>query len=213
MLDKLKNRIAETQIRTIPIAATVQTKIYIFDLSTDIDSDKLVEQIYKFREKFPVSMSSYNKQTNVRAWHSDYGTHKLTNILDELIEIQHQKFQKVLSDYKISVHIKEIWINIYGTGDSAKRHYHHSNGYSTVYFPYVDKDPTPIEFDNNYLPKIEKISVVPKKDMLIICPSYLYHRVPNIKEKLRISIASNVNVNELGNPLSAYYQKENKNEN
>ncbi|NDB84827.1 MAG: hypothetical protein EB127_19280 [Alphaproteobacteria bacterium] len=193
-LQKLKEKIAKTEHTAYGINANVNCSIKIFDLSYDLDNESLVKNIYSFREKFPQSMHEYkSKHTNVHAWHSDYGTPTYTNILDDLIDVTKQKIKPfILPNEKLSV--SEMWINIYQPGDRVARHTHHNyNGLSTVYFPYVDNDSTPIIFDNNFEKK-EEITITPKNGMLIVFPSLIFHRVPVVKEQHRISISSNLNV-------------------
>lgn len=192
-LQKLKEKIAKTEYNTYDISVNVNCSIKIFDLSYDLDNESLVKNIYLFREKFSQSMHQYNsKNTNVRAWHSDYGTPTYTNILDDLIEVTKQKIKSLIHPYE-ELSVRSMWINIYQPGDSAARHMHHFHGLSTVYFPYVDEISTPIIFDNN-LEKKEEITITPKNGMLIVFPSFMFHHVPVVKEQHRISISSNLNV-------------------
>lgn len=197
-LDKLKKVIAEKQFYTYNIDCSVSSMISVFDLSYEIDASKLVKEIYEFKKQYPQSMHEYNSEnTNVRAWHSDFGTNKLTKILDPLIEIQNKKVKNFLSPDEVCS-IRNIWINIYESGNFVYRHKHTEfGGLSTVYFPYVEDDCTPIIFDNNNPIKMNKIEIFPKTNMLIIFPSYMYHFVPTVKEKSRISISSNLNLIKL----------------
>lgn len=192
-LQKLKEKIANTEHITYNISTNVNCSIKIFDLSYNLDNESLVKNIYLFREKFPQSMHEYNsKNTNVHAWHSDYGTPTYTNILDDLIDVTKQKIKTFIYPYE-ELSVRNMWINIYQPGDRSVRHMHHFTGLSTVYFPYVENDSTPIIFDNNFEKK-EEISVIPKNGMLIVFPSFMFHHVPVVKEQHRISISSNLNV-------------------
>lgn len=191
----LQKKLSETYQQVTTIPALVNSHVYTFDLTLDIDNEKLLGDIYKFRENNPKSMLDYNaKGTHVNAWHSDYMTHKQTDILNQLITIQNNKIQKVFSSSKIFV--KTMWINIYTNGDNAKRHMHSENGWSTLYFPYVEKNPTPVIFDDNMFPKVKNFSITPKLGMFLLFPSTLFHHVPNITESKRISIAGNLNIVE-----------------
>jgi len=193
--DKIKNKLTKNYQQVYKIPAIVNSKIYCFNLSAEIDNNNLLQKIYDFKEKNPQSMHEYNpKGTNVKAWHSDYGTHRQTNILEELISLQYNKILKIFENAKI--YTKTMWINIYTTGDSAKRHKHSENGWSTLYFPYVESNPTPVIFDNNDTRQIRSFPIIPETGMFLFFPSTLYHHVPTITESKRISIASNVNVLE-----------------
>lgn len=191
--DFLKKKIAKTHHETIRLDVTVPCDIKIFDLSADIDADKIVNDIYDFQKQYPNSMHIYNsKNTFVKAWHSDFLTHKMTTILDKFMEVQNEKVNQFMPNSEVLV--RDIWMNIYSKDDSAARHDHHIQSLSSVYFPYVDKNPTPIIFDNNNINNPENVSIVPKKNMLIIFPSFMFHHVPKITEERRISIASNFHV-------------------
>lgn len=190
---KLKEKNSINYIEKISIDSKVLSLICIFDLSYQIDNKKLVEDINNFRKAFPKSMLEYNKDsTFVRSWHSDFKTQRMTNLLDNLIAL---KKEKIVQGYRLaSVELLDIWINMYTSQDSALRHSHGPFGISTVYFPSVEKNSTPLIFDNNNRPNFNKKEIIPKPGMLICFPSHLYHHVPSVKEISRISIASNFNV-------------------
>lgn len=190
--EKLKNKYNYNQYTTVDIDTVCNYPLFIFDLSYKIDADSLTEKIYDFREKNPASMSEYNKDnTNVRSWHSDYETHRMTNILDDLIDIKKEKINKIFTYRNGKVNTHNIWINVYDKDNFTERHNHNHFGVSTVYYPYVEDDSTPVIFDNNNLLDYKEYKIVPKKNMLIVFHSSLYHKVPKIKESRRISISAN----------------------
>lgn len=202
-LDKLKNKIQEQNYELIHVGSNVILPIIVFDLSTKINADNLVSEIFEFRKKFPTSMSSYNyDKTYVRAWHSDFFTHKLTNILDELLAVKKEKIKHLYKEIEPTIY--ETWINIYHKGDQAVRHRHSAFGLASVYYPYVEENPTPIIFDGD---NDNRHEIVPKKNMLIIFHSMLYHAVPEISENQRISIASNFNIEHNANHDPFMYHK------
>lgn len=202
-LETIKNKYNYRQHTEIDIDTVCNFPLCIFDLSYKIDADKLVNEIYAFKERYPSSMSEYNKDyTNVRSWHSDYATHKMTNILDDLIEVQKEKIKKF--SYRSCrdgciINTFNIWINIYSTNDFTARHKHNDYCVSTVYYPFVEDDPTPIIFDNNNFSNFKEYKIIPKKNMLIVFHSSLYHRVPKTKESCRISISSNSSLERTSN--------------
>jgi len=193
--DKLKNKMAKDYKKVYNLKAMIDCPIYCFNLSTDINNNVLLQDIYKFKELFPKSVHDYNNQrSNVNAWRSVYHTHKQTDILNNLLNLQNETVNKVFGECK--VYVKSSWINFYSKGDSANRHSHSDNGWSTIYFPYVESNPTPVVFDNNNMPNIEKISIQPTNGMFLLFSSALFHHVPEIKENKRVSIATNLNILE-----------------
>lgn len=191
-INKLKERTTRNKVtnRSLPSVIYPQdAQIKIFDLSYDIDADKLVKDIFAFKEKYPKSMFEYNRSgTYVHAWHSDFQTQKMTDIFDELIRVKKQKIEKYFG-YKSF--LLEIWANVYSTGDKAVRHGHGTIGFSTVYYPYVQDNPATLIFDNNNPNKLEKITITPEKNMLVIFPSFLHHKVSKVEETSRVSVAAN----------------------
>lgn len=192
--EKLKNKYNYNNAEMIAFDTICNFSISVFDLSYKIDADDLTKKIYNFRNMYPVSMDEYNKNgTNVRAWHSDYETQKMTDILDDLFEVTREKIHKSFN-IKKGLNIYNAWINIYESKNFTLRHKHNDFGISTVYYPYVEKDPTPIIFDNNDLKNFQEIKITPKKNMLLVFHSTLYHRVPKITEGTRISISTNISI-------------------
>lgn len=190
----IKNKYNYNQFSTIQFDTICNFPIFIFDLSYKLDAIHLTKEIYNFKSQYPVSMNEYNYDgTNVRAWHSDYSTHKMTNILDGLIELQKQKIEQKLRVYG-DINTYTCWINIYNSGNYTQRHKHNDFGLSTIYYPYVEENPTPVIFDNNNLDNFKEYKIEPKTNMLVVFHSSLYHRVPKITEKCRISISSNISV-------------------
>jgi hypothetical protein len=199
--NKLKNKYNYNNAEIIAFDSICNFSISVFDLSYKIDADDLTKKIYDFRNTYPVSMEEYNKAgTNVRAWHSDYRTHQMTNILDDLFEVTKEKIYKTLgmkqgvSPWEQGPKIYNSWINIYEPNNFTLRHMHNNFGLATVYYPYVEKDPTPIIFDNNNPQNYQEIKITPKKNMLLVFHSTLYHRVPKITEGTRISISTNISI-------------------
>jgi len=190
-LDKLKEKLTKKFRKEYAITCEVFSKISVFDLTYELESTAILKNIKEFINKFPKSMLDYNfENTNVRAWHSDYHTHKLTNILDPLIKETKIKLQIVLGE-KVLSEVQSIWINDYQKNDKALRHLHGYMTYSSVYFPYAEDDATPIIFDSNHLINKKEIPITPKTGMLICFPSWLPHQVPMVKESKRVSVSAN----------------------
>jgi len=194
-LEKLKKKNYKNAQEKHFLNVEISSLIAVYDISLEIDNDKLVKDISNFRKEHPKSMHIYNKEkTAVNAWHSDYFTNKITDILNPLIELKQEKIAKSFQYLKSDLYLCNIWINMYSTADYTKRHDHGFQGYGTVYYPYVETNPTPIVFDNNntqLLKNFKRISITPKTGMLIVFPSYVPHMVHKVKELSRISISSN----------------------
>lgn len=189
LIDKLKERTTRNRVINYNLPSIAEADIKVFDLTYDIDADKLVQDIYDFRSKYPSSMHEYNRKgTYVNAWHSDFQTQKMTGIYDSLIDIKRKKIKKY---FGYDSELIDIWANIYTTNDDTSRHNHGVIGFGTVYYPYVEDEPTPLIFDNNNSKNLKEIVIVPKKNMLVVFPCFLHHKVGKVREDKRISVASN----------------------
>lgn len=193
-LNKLKEKFSRTYIEEYELSCEIKSSISVFDLSYDIDSEALMSDIDQFRKDNPISMTEYNPHTNVSAWHSDYFSHKKTNIFRQLVDVSIDKLKQcspIAPMYLGDPYLLNIWINMYEKSDHVERHLHNYNGYSTVYFVRAESDSTPLVFDNNNFFNKKEIKITPKPGMLICFPSYMYHTVPSINGAKRISVAAN----------------------
>lgn len=191
----LRKKTAQTFFLEEDINISVPLKIGIFDLTYDIDSEDLIKKITEFKTKYPKSMHEYAKNsTAVRAWHSDYHTHKLTSILDDLIRLKIEKIKKFITPMYIP-NLSDIWINWYNKDDYAKRHNHGMFMISTVFYPKIDGESSPLIFDNNNSSNFLEKKIFPKTGMLVCFHSLLHHKVSIHKNHSpRLSIASNFSV-------------------
>ena len=126
-VDKLQNRLNHVQnfvncTPALTITQDIESNVFEFDLSDEVDADHIVELILKYREQFPVSNT-----TNVNAWHSSYRTHKQTTSFDSLIKIIEQRVDlvmrsdnnHVLKDFKMHPKVVDSWAIIYEKNDTA----------------------------------------------------------------------------------------------
>ena len=186
----LQEKSVRNTATTYNLNVTMPATIVVCDLTYDIDTLKLLDDIENFKKKFPKSMQDYDgDKSNIKAWHSDYKTHLMTDIFDDLIQVKKEKLHKV---FNTENKLFDLWINTFTTGTFADRHKHGNYlGYSCVFYPYVEADATPIVIDNNNTNKYESLSIIPKTNMLIIMPPFVFHQVSKVKEDKRISVASN----------------------
>lgn len=190
-LNKLKEKTLDIAYESITVNSVNSFPIYIFDLSFKINSDELVTKIYDFKTNYPRSMNTYlQNRTNVHAWHSDYATHKMTDIFNNLLEIKTKKLKQIYP-HDVNVKVRNTWVNIYNKNDYTDRHQHSLHGMSSIYYPFISDNPTPVIFDNNNPDKFKTFEIIPKRNMLILFHSSIFHKVPNINEECRISISSN----------------------
>ena len=153
--------------------------------SEEIKSIK--EKIIKYREENPKSNKS-----NVKAWHSHYKTHRLTNSFDKInlrILDRCNNIDKTFKKPQDELVLHDMWINMYEKGDYTVNHAHIGVKYSCCYYVDVEENCSPIKFP----PKLE---INPKNDMLVFFGASVYHEVPPTNGK-RTLIAMNLSYPKL----------------
>lgn len=195
-LKKKQNHIDSiTPVSTTELSINVKINILEFDLSKVIDNNELLEKIYAYKEKYPVSMQAYDERTNLRTWHSNWRTHLISTEFDPLIkQITLCLKNNLFGGFEYS--IADFWLNIYDNQGYAKRHNHALCAYSIVYFVNSSDASENLIFDNNVIgDKRKEIIVKPTPGKLVVFPGSVYHRVDtNSKDTgSRISIAANFN--------------------
>ena len=204
-VDKLQNRLNHVQnfvncTPTLTITQDIESNVFEFDLSDEVDADHIVELILKYREQFPVSNT-----TNVNAWHSSYRTHKQTTSFDSLINIIEQRVDlvmrsdnnHVLKDFKMHPKVVDSWAIIYEKNDHTKWHNHTPANYSVVYYARADENATPLVFKKTQEHNIE---IKPKTNMLVVFQGYTNHMVPKLEvENQRICFSANLHLIERKN--------------
>ena len=149
--------------------------------SEEIESIK--EKIIEYRKDNPKSNKS-----NVKAWHSHYQTHRLTDCFDNInlrILDECNNISKIFKETQDELVLHDMWVNIYEKEDRTVLHNHAPTDYSCCYYADIEENSSPIKFP----PKLE---IFPKNDMLVIFPGNLYHEVLPTNGK-RILIAMNLN--------------------
>ena len=148
--------------------------------SEEIESTK--EKIIEYRKENPKSNKS-----NVKSWHSDYNTHTLTDVFDDVVNRILNECDNIVNNFvntKDSLVLYNMWLNIYEKGDYTVLHNHFPLKYSCCYYVDIEENSSPIIFP-------PKLKIFPKNDMLVIFPGNVYHEVPPTNER-RILIAMNL---------------------
>jgi len=143
-----------------------ETEIGIYTLDDHQKINKELKNIIsEFRKKYPESDNS-----NVKAWHSHFDTHKKEpkfNILIDRIMDVSRDFIKI----KCNLHPLNFWVMEYEKGNHTLKHNHWPATLSGVYYIDVEENSSPIIFENNF-------TVKPKNGMLLLFPSIVNHEVP-----------------------------------
>lgn len=151
---------------------------------------ELKEVIKEHRELYPQT-----NQSNVKAWHSNWDSHKsnpkFNLIVDKVLE-----FCKIITEehfnQKIQFECFDMWTIQYEKGDYTVRHSHHPSDFACIYYVDVEPGCSPIIFE-------EELEIAPQNGMLLIFPAILNHEVPPTNSR-RIVIS--MNINEMGKNMN-----------
>jgi hypothetical protein len=199
---QLRKKLAYDPIRVIEFKTILDSRVVEFDLSSVTDTKTVVNNIYDVQKELPISLAHY-ATTNVKAWHSDYYTHLLTDKFDSLIDTIKTACLKLYDDnqtayIKFDLQVVELWTIIYKENDHTRLHAHATGlcdrHLSVVYFAHADDNATPLIFYKERGSE-EKIEIVPKSGHLICFPAYMLHSVPTIRTgETRICLSANLNL-------------------
>lgn len=198
----LKKKLAFDPIRVIEFKTILDSKVIEFDISSLINPQTIADNIRTVQKELPISLSNY-AVSNVKAWHSDYYTHLLTDKFDDIIEVIKTACLKLYDDnqtayIKFDLQVVELWTIIYKENDHTRLHAHATGlcdrHLSVVYFAHADDNATPLIFYKERGSE-EKIEIVPKSGHLICFPAYMLHSVPTIRTgETRICLSANLNL-------------------
>jgi hypothetical protein len=202
-VDKLQNRLNHVQnfvdcSPALTITQEIESNVFEFDLSTEINANEIVALIYKHQEQFPESNS-----TNVNAWHSGYKTHTQTDVFNKLIKVIEQRVDLVmrsdnngiLKEFKMRPCVNQSWAIIYEKDDYTKWHNHTPSNYSVVYYAQANENTAPLVFN-----KTKELEIKPKTNMLVVFQGYTNHMVPKLdNDDKRICFAANLHLVEREN--------------
>ena len=155
--------------------------------SSTLEISNIKEKILNYRQK-----NLKSNKSNVKAWHSAYKTHKLTNCFDNInlrILDQCNDILKTFKQIDDELVLHDMWVNIYEKGDYTELHHHSPAYYSCCYYVDVEENCSPIEFPPN-------LEIAPKNDMLILFAANVYHEVPPTNGK-RTLISMNLSYPKL----------------
>jgi len=189
-MKKLKEKLSliKCEPSVTKLTMEIHPSIYSYDFSGIVDPVEITNNILDYKNK-----NQQSNKTYVNAWHSFWYLHKETNKFNNIISIVENKITQILKveggSTGIEAKVAQCWAIIYGKDNFTNRHKHFDLGFSAVYYSHVEKNPSPLMFDNN-------ISIVPKANMLVCFPGYVYHSVPKMTEdEHRICLAFNLNCN------------------
>ena len=145
----------------------------IHNLFGQEDCNNIKNLILDYEKNNPVGMES-----NVKAWSSDYYTHKETDVFSGYLSFI-SGFSQNIYNNMFSVNsellLSNFWVSHYRKGDYTKKHNHAPPHQRTVlsgcYYAHVEKGSSPIIFEGEE-------PIYPENDTLIIFSSNLYHEVP-----------------------------------
>jgi hypothetical protein len=174
------------------VMQNVQSQIHVFDLSFEVDSISVVQNIWDYKEKFPVSRVSSIRN----AWHSDYSMHlKSLEINKLLMDKVHAKLQKFLlpnaTDFvNFNIPLISCWAAVYEKGSYTESHDHAWSTFSGVFYAQASEHSSPLVFDGT------DIKIKPHTGMCVVFPGYLYHSVPlQTYDEQRIVVSFNYQLN------------------
>ena len=147
-----------------------------------------------YRKSFPQSNTS-----NVQAWHSEYNTHKTTDVFDPLIKLTIDKCNDITGEfYNIALVnerfiIKDLWVAMYEKNDHTLIHHHFPCQFAACYYIDVEDDSSPITFGFDK----HAVNIQPENGMLLVWNGIIPHKVAPTKKKrtcicMNISMKNNV---------------------
>lgn len=159
-----------------------EANIFVFDLTSEIDSNKIATDVLTFKNQFPKSNKS-----NVIGWHSGYFAHKQSSVFDDLITLVESKVASAVNDQDFNISVVQSWAIVYEKGDGAVKHSHADTLISAVFYANVETSASPLKFENGP-------TILPENGMLVVFPGWLKHEVPPMRfDSKRIAIAFNLN--------------------
>ena len=161
-----------------------------------VEFNKYMKQvILEHRQKNPESTES-----NVKAWHSSWMTHKENPKFQPLIDRVLSACTFVSAGYfqtqELQFSIFNCWASMYDKkGEHTIRHSHFPSDFACTYYVDVEPGCSPIVFENNIKDGIndgnKPLTIQPQNGMLLLWPAVLHHEVPPTETK-RMVVAMNI---------------------
>lgn len=142
----------------------------------------LKQVIFEHRNNNPKS-----NESNVKAWHSNYGTHNDNPKFKPFIDLVLNACKFISREYfncEVDYMCFNFWAMMYEKGDHTVRHSHFPSDFAAVYYVDVEPGCAPIIFEN-------ELKVQPESGMLVIFPAILHHEVPKTDAR-RIAVSMNI---------------------
>jgi len=138
--------------------------------TTHLPDDGILKSIISnHRERFPNSTES-----NVKAWHSDWDTHKINPQFQYFVDLVESACTFLCHEHfkvgkEVRMKCENMWAMEYKEGDYAEEHDHFPSVLSCAYFVDVEDNSSPLI--------IEGLEIKPENGLLVIFPGLLRHKV------------------------------------
>ena len=126
-------------------------------------------------------------ESNVKAWHSSWVTHKENPKFQPFIELVLSACSFVSKGYfeqDMKFKCFNMWAMQYEKGEYAVRHSHYPSDFACAYYVDVEPGCSPIIFEG-------ELKVYPQNGMLVLFPAVLHHEVPPTDAR-RMVISMNI---------------------
>ena len=161
-----------------------------------VEFNKYMKQvILEHRQKNPETTES-----NVKAWHSSWMTHKENPAFQPLVDRVLSACTFVSAGYfqtqELQFSIFNCWAAMYDKkGEHTIRHSHFPSDFAATYYVDVEPGCSPIIFESNIKDGVhdgnKPLTIQPQNGMLVIWPAVLHHEVPPTETK-RMVVAMNI---------------------
>ena len=173
--------------KSLPVFSTI--------FADHVEFNKYMKQvILEHRQKNPETTES-----NVKAWHSSWMTHKENPKFQPLIDRVLSACTFVSAGYfqtqNLEFSIFNFWASMYEKGEYTIRHSHFPSDFACTYYVDVEPGCSPIIFESNIKDGIndgnKPLTIQPQNGMLVLWPAVLHHEVPPTETK-RMVVAMNI---------------------
>ena len=164
---------------------TIKKELPIFTtiLSNKDEMNAYLKQvIFEHRNNNPKS-----NESNVKAWHSSYGTHNDNPKFQPLIDLVLNACKFISREYfncEVDYMCFNLWTMMYEKGEHTVRHSHFPSDFACAYYVDVEPGCAPIIFE-------DEVKVYPENGMLVIFPAILHHEVPKTDAR-RMVVSMNI---------------------
>jgi len=187
--EKLKQKMSLYPYKVIRQTIIKDTPIYVFDLSANIDCDKIANLCRQTKNSDSM-LRHQSLQHIVRSWSTDYIIKDIDQIFLDLFTEVEKRVEDIDKNY--TYFVDHFWYVIYNHEDSAIPHKHGDSDLASVFYPSVPPNSAPICFMPDITAKKHECIDV-KPGNLVVFPGELLHYVPkSLHEGERISVSMNL---------------------